>query len=83
MATITVCASGTWGDVLPLAALALGLKERGHKVRFAVNGAYHPLIRRTGLDVRPCGQPYGPRDAQRPLARRKGWSPVVSEVKKA
>jgi UDP:flavonoid glycosyltransferase YjiC (YdhE family) len=83
MATIVVCASGTWGDVLPLAALALALKERGHQVRFAVNGAYHPLIRRTGLDVRPCGRPYGLREAQRPLARRKGWSPVVSEIKKA
>jgi len=83
MATIAVSAAGTWGDVLPLVALAQGLQDRGHQVRFVVNKAHHPLIQQAGLKPFPCGPRYGVREARHPLEIREGTSLSIPEIKKA
>jgi UDP:flavonoid glycosyltransferase YjiC (YdhE family) len=42
---------GTTGDVLPLVAIALRLKERGHRVVVAASGSYRGLIDSAGLEL--------------------------------
>ncbi|MFI5379878.1 MAG: glycosyltransferase, partial [Tepidisphaerales bacterium] len=42
MARILIFALGSAGDVHPMIALALSLRERGHEVAFAVNPHFHP-----------------------------------------
>ena len=83
MATIVVGAAGTWGDVLPLVALAQGLRDRGHVVRFVVNKAHHPLIRQAGLAPSPCGCCYGIREARHLPKIPNDCSLAIPEFKKA
>ncbi len=55
---ITVVTGGTRGDVQPLVALGLGLKERGHRVRVLAYPPFEGLIRERGLDFgRLSGDP--------------------------
>jgi UDP:flavonoid glycosyltransferase YjiC (YdhE family) len=42
---------GTTGDVLPLVAIALRLKERGHRVVVAASGSHRRLIDSAGLEL--------------------------------
>jgi rhamnosyltransferase subunit B len=42
---------GTTGDVLPLVAIALRLKERGHRVVVAASGSHRGLIDSAGLEL--------------------------------
>jgi len=42
---------GTTGDVLPLVAVALRLKERGHRVVVAASGGYRGLTDSAGLEL--------------------------------
>ena len=42
---------GTTGDVLPLVAIALRLKERGHRVVIAASGSYRVLIDSAGIEL--------------------------------
>ncbi len=53
---ITVLAIGSRGDVQPLLALAVGLKQTGrHKVRFAAPDNFESLVREYSLDFFPLG----------------------------
>lgn len=53
-------AAGSWGDVLPLVALANGLRTRGHGVEFVVPSGFHDRVRREGFPVRGAGWEIGP-----------------------
>lgn len=47
---------GSWGDVLPYVAIALGLRQRGHRVVMMTSDCYRTRVEATGLDfhaVRP------------------------------
>jgi sterol 3beta-glucosyltransferase len=48
---ISVLAYGTWGDVRPATALALGLKRAGYGVRLILTKDFGEWVRDTGLDV--------------------------------
>jgi len=51
-----VVALGSHGDVHPFIGLAQVLRGRGHRVSFAVNPHFEPLVRRAGFDdVAPLG----------------------------
>lgn len=43
---------GSWGDVLPFLALALGLQERGHQVILATSACYRDKIEALGVGFR-------------------------------
>ena len=43
---------GSWGDVLPYVAIALGLRERGHTVTLATSACYREKVQALGLDFR-------------------------------
>ena len=47
--------AGTRGDVQPFAAVALKLKEYGHRVRLASHSVYRPFIEEVGLEFYPLG----------------------------
>ncbi|MEA5362534.1 glycosyltransferase [Amycolatopsis sp., V23-08] len=47
---VTVLAAGLAGDVHPLAALARGLRDAGHTVRFATHRHWRSVATQTGLD---------------------------------
>ncbi len=48
---ISILAYGTWGDVRPATALALGLKGAGYGVRLIVTKDFREWVRNTGLDI--------------------------------
>lgn len=50
-----VVSIGSAGDVHPFAAVALGLRDRGHSVSFATNSYFAPLLERLGLPLLPVG----------------------------
>ena len=55
---ITIMGYGTYGDVLPYAALGVALSERGHTVVLAAPAAYDGLTRTAGLTLHPlAGDP--------------------------
>ena len=43
---------GSWGDVLPYLAIALGLQERGHQVILATSACYRERVEALGLSFR-------------------------------
>lgn len=52
---VIVASIGSAGDVHPFAAVALGLRDRGHSVSFATNAYFGPLLERLGLPLLPVG----------------------------
>ncbi len=50
--TITILASGTLGDVRPLAALGRGLRDAGYDVAVATHARFAPLVGSQGLALR-------------------------------
>ena len=52
---VVVASIGSAGDVHPFAAVALGLRDRGHSVSFATNSHFAPLLERLGLPLLPVG----------------------------
>jgi UDP:flavonoid glycosyltransferase YjiC (YdhE family) len=55
MASITLTATGSLGDVLPFLAVGSELRSRGHDVRFLVPLEFHRLVGDAGFDVAPAG----------------------------
>lgn len=56
--TITLLVSGTLGDVRPLVALGVGLRNAGYDIRMATHAHYAPLVQAHGLFwVRVEGNP--------------------------
>ncbi|GIW03273.1 glycosyltransferase [Roseiflexus sp.] len=53
--TITILASGTLGDVRPLAALGKGLHDAGFAVALATHPQFAPLVQAQGLAFRSIG----------------------------
>jgi len=52
---ITILTAGSRGDVQPYAALGVGLKAAGHRVRLATHGCFEPMIRDVGLEFHRIG----------------------------
>ena len=52
---ILVVTVGSAGDVHPFVAVALALRERGHRVTVATNPYFAPLLEQVGLPLRPIG----------------------------
>lgn len=50
---ITVLALGSYGDILPVAALGRELRAAGHRVRFATFENFEEMVTRHGLDFHP------------------------------
>lgn len=49
---------GTWGDIVPLMALGLGLQKAGHQVQLATHGFFNSQIVSRGLAHYPmAGNP--------------------------
>ncbi|RYF82643.1 MAG: glycosyltransferase [Comamonadaceae bacterium] len=53
MSAITLFAAGTQGDVRPLVALGVGLREAGHRVRLCSSSEFEPMARAAGLQFAP------------------------------
>src|SRR5205823_14936963 len=43
---------GSWGDVLPYLAIALGMQERGHRVVLATSECYREKVEALGVEFR-------------------------------
>src|SRR5262245_11051299 len=43
---------GSWGDVLPYVAIALGLRDRGHRVILATSECYREKVEALGVEFR-------------------------------
>ena len=90
MARIIISSVGTVGDVVPFVALGQALRQRGHQIVVAVNGALHPLVRAAGLEAVACGPPYGPDqavlkpdvpdDLETPVQELKKWEALLTNV---
>lgn len=73
---VLVLASGTVGDVLPLAKLALRLQARGWPVRMVVPAYHGPLVRTAGLPCQTLGtveETQAVLDNPELWHERKGW----------
>ena len=53
MASVLVCSSPLVGHVTPMLAVAAGLVERGHDVRFLTGRRFEEQVSRTGASFRP------------------------------
>ena len=51
MARIVLSTFGSTGDLNPFLAAGLGLRARGHDVRFAVEDDFHPTLREASFEV--------------------------------
>src|SRR3954470_245637 len=49
---VVLVSLGSWGDVLPYLAIALGLRERGHRVILATSGCHRERVEALGVDFR-------------------------------
>jgi rhamnosyltransferase subunit B len=70
MARVLITTFGSYGDLHPYIALALGLKQRGHSPAIATSGSYRSKVEAEGLQfhaVRPDLDDFGPFGA---IARR-------------
>lgn len=70
---------GSAGDVHPFVGVGLELKRRGHAVTVLVNGHFHDLLERVGLDQVQSGTD---EDFRRVIADPALWSPNFRSFKK-
>jgi UDP:flavonoid glycosyltransferase YjiC (YdhE family) len=75
MKRIVLSTVGTQGDYLAFVALGEALSARGHSVVVAVNEAARPLFEAAGLEVMPCGTPYGGTEARAHAELFDQWEP--------
>ncbi|GHI10447.1 UDP-glucose--sterol glucosyltransferase [Streptomyces cellostaticus] len=66
---ITIATAGSRGDVAPYTGLGAALRHAGHEVAVATTGAYAPLVREAGLELRDL--PAVPRADQGVTDRRE------------
>lgn len=76
MKRIVLSTVGTQGDYLAFVALGEALSARGHSVVVAVNEAARPLFEAAGLEVMPCGTPYGATHAREHAELFDQWEPM-------
>jgi UDP:flavonoid glycosyltransferase YjiC (YdhE family) len=76
MKRIVLSTVGTQGDYLAFVALGEALSARGHSVVAAVNEAARPLFEAAGLEVMPCGMPYGDIQARSHAEIFDQWKPT-------
>lgn len=59
---IVLAVLGSWGDLHPLLALGLALRDRGHVVRLAAEESYRTKIEGEGLEFAPLRPSFGLED---------------------
>ncbi|MCE5259699.1 MAG: glycosyltransferase [Chloroflexi bacterium] len=74
---VTIIAVGSRGDVQPLAALGVGLKQRGHQVRLAAGDEFADLVSGASLDFVPLGI-----QMHRTIAQYKDFYQLVAAIRK-
>lgn len=79
---IVLATIGSLGDVHPLMALAIGLKERGHKVIFATGKYHRTLIESEGIEFHPIPPHLDPSSelAKRAMDVNNGTEVLFKEV---
>jgi UDP:flavonoid glycosyltransferase YjiC (YdhE family) len=80
MKRIVLSTVGTQGDYLAFVALGEALRARGHEVIVAVNEAARTLFETAGLEVVPCGTPYGEIEARAHAELFDQWKPRRAAV---
>ncbi len=85
MARILITTFGSYGDLHPYIAVALGLKQRGHEPVIATSASYRPKVEAEGLRfhaVRPDLDDFGPfaEVARRVYDPRKGAEYLLREL---
>src|SRR5262245_43391867 len=81
-ARVVLSTFGTYGDLHPFIAIALGLRARGHRVTLAASPLYRAKVEALGLAFHPL-RPYLQPDAdvvRRTLDPRTGAEVLVREV---
>lgn len=74
---------GSYGDLHPYLALAIGLKSRGHEAVLATCPVYRPDVEREGISfhpVRPDADPYDRDLIARAMDPRKGPEVIFNEL---
>lgn len=82
---IVLATFGSYGDLHPYMALALGLKERGHRVTIATCGMYREKVEGEGIGFRPIRpEMLPPEEAREMMARvmdpRLGAATVIRDL---
>ena len=72
MKRILLATTGSLGDLHPMLAIGLGLRERGHTAVIATNTSYRDKILQTGLEFAPMG----PHWTSSPELARELFDPV-------
>ena len=85
MARILITTFGSYGDLHPYIAVALGLKQRGHQPVIATSASYRPKVEAEGLRfhaVRPDLDDFGPfaEVARRVYDPKRGAEYLVREL---
>src|SRR5690349_15608684 len=83
MARIVLSTFGSLGDLHPMIALALGLRERGHEPVFATAEYYRPKIEELGFELRalrPHMTPDDPELAALVMDAKKGPENVLRGI---
>lgn len=77
---ITILTYGSRGDVQPLVALGVGLRDRGHAVRVAGPAPFAPLVQAHGLEFEPIEG--NPDELAQAFADRAGlsWPRMVARM---
>jgi UDP:flavonoid glycosyltransferase YjiC (YdhE family) len=77
-----VVAIGSMGDLHPMAALALALRDRGHRVRFVTYPKFEPLVHQLRLESVKLGSSGDDIDATKdPDLRRRGKRAITRHVR--
>jgi UDP:flavonoid glycosyltransferase YjiC (YdhE family) len=80
---ILLATTGSLGDLHPILAIALGLKERGHAAVIATSNSYREKVLGTGLEFAPMGphfDPQGTEVTRKAMDPRKGPEFLIREI---
>jgi UDP:flavonoid glycosyltransferase YjiC (YdhE family) len=81
---IVIIAAGTYGDVPPVVALGLGLRQAGHHVRVATYAEFGELVQSRGLEFFPLrGNPQAQQQQQETKDMMESVGNVVSYTRHA
>jgi rhamnosyltransferase subunit B len=80
---IVLATFGSLGDMHPMNALGLELKNRGHEIIFAAMEAYREKIELLGFEFRPMRPHFNPEDknlARRVMDQKQGSEVLLKEI---
>src|SRR5437868_2219885 len=80
---IVITTFGSFGDLHPYLALAIGLTSRGHRVTIATSAVYRSKIESEGIAFHPVRPDLSPDDTgmiQRVMDAKRGTEYILREV---